>query len=169
MRIEERKEKQLRFGAENSIFMSGAIHGSLSGALDPRSKEAEKHAETYYAAVRNMKDDVKTIARNTGFSEEQVKNIKDHLFMSKHDLGKGEPEYFAPDFDITQSWQRLIDGKNIEPHDIILLQHELLEREYMSKGFTQEAAHRKTEEEFNYAKPVKERYRNGLARKDEKR
>jgi hypothetical protein len=151
------EEKQLRFGAENSIFMSGAVHGSLSGALNPYSEEATKHAEAYYGLVRSMKDDVKAIAKNTGFNVVQVKNIKEHLFLSKHDLGRGALEYFAPDFDIAQSWQRLIEGKNIEPHDIILLRHELLEYEYMSQGLSQEVAHRKTEETFNYAKLVRGR------------
>jgi hypothetical protein len=55
----------------------------------------------------------------------------------------GEPylEYFAPDYDIAQSWQRLIDGKKIEPHDYILLKHEYLERLYMKKGYRQQQAH----------------------------
>jgi len=152
-----------------TITESGGISGSLSGALDPYSEEADKHAETYYGAVRSMKDDVKTIAKNTGFSEEQVKSIKDHLFLSKHDLGRGKLEYFAPDFEIAQSWQRLIEGKNIGSHDVILLRHELLEREYMSQGLSQDIAHKKAEEKYNYANLVKERQKNGLARKAEKR
>jgi len=105
--------------------------------------------------VRSMKTDVAGIAQNTKFTEEQIKSIKNHLFMTKHDLGGDELEYFDANYEIAQSWQRLIDGRNIEPHDIILLEHELLELEYMLKGFSQEVAHRKAEEIYNYAIHIK--------------
>jgi hypothetical protein len=133
------------------IITFGGVSGSLSGALDPDSKEADEHAKRYYGLVRSMKTDVANIAQNTNFTEEQIKNVKDHLFMTKHDLGSGALEYFEENYEIAQSWQRLVEGKSIEPHDIILLEHELLEREYMMKGFSQEVAHRKAEEKYNYA------------------
>lgn len=34
-----------------------------------------------------------------------------------------------------RGWQRLIDGKNIQKHDITLLNHELLEQLLMKKGW----------------------------------
>jgi hypothetical protein len=102
-----------------------------------------------------MKNDVEAIAKNTNLNIEDVKNIKEHLFLAKHDLGDdGELSYFHPDYEIAQSWQRLIDGRSIEPQDITLLKHELLEREYMLQGFDQNSAHRKAEEKYNYAKLV---------------
>jgi hypothetical protein len=135
----------------DTFIESGAVSGSLSGALDPNSKEANEHAKRYYGLVRSMKTDVANIAQNTGFTEEQIKDVKDHLFMTKHDLGSDKLEYFEENYEIAQSWQRLIEGKAIEPHDIILLEHELLEREYMLQGFSQDVAHRKAEEKYNYA------------------
>ena len=68
----------------------------------------------YYAAVRKMTNDYQRIAKNTGFNENEVKQIKDFIFMQKHDLGNAKLEYFYPSYEMAQSWQRLIDGKNSE-------------------------------------------------------
>jgi hypothetical protein len=45
----------------------------------------------------------------------------------------------------------------IQPHDLILLEHEYAEYSFMQEGMTQFEAHRKAEEKFNYAKALKER------------
>lgn len=140
---------------KNSDTITGKV---ISGALNPYSEEAEKHAAQYYAAVRKMKTDVQRISKNTGFSEEDVNQIKNHVFLEKHDLGGSEPEYFYPSYAMAQSWQRLIDGKNIQKHDITLLKHEKMESDLMKKGYSQEKAHRTTEQKHNYAKESKEYY-----------
>lgn len=101
---------------KNSIIKSGAV----SGARNPHSKEARAHAERYYGLVRSMKTDVSRIAKATGFAEEDIRAIKYYIFMEKHDLGGKEPEYFAPDYMMAESWQRLIDGKP-ELHDITII------------------------------------------------
>ena len=78
--------------------------------------------------------------------------------MTKHDLGNGILEYFFPDYEIAQSWQRLMDSKmDIQPHDLILLEHEHAEYLYMKQGMTQEQAHHEAEKKYNYAKALKER------------
>ena len=99
-----------------------------------------------------MKTDVKRISQNTDFSEEDISQIKNHVFMEKHDLGGVEPEYFYPNYEMAQSWQRLIDGKNIQKHDITLLNHEKMESNLMKQGYSQEKAHSMTEKIYNYAK-----------------
>jgi len=138
---------------------SGIINtGAISGALNPYSEAAEKHATQYYEAVRHMKTDVKHISKNTGFKEDDVYKIKEHIFLKKHDLGGNEPEYFYPSYEMAQSWQRLIDGKNIEKHDITLLQHEIMERNLMEQGYSQFEAHNITEKKYNYGKEAKEYY-----------
>lgn len=135
------------------------IHsGAFSGALNPNSKEAAKHAVRYYESVRKMTTDCEAISKKTGRSESFVREAKNHLFMTKHDLGNGKLEYFFPDYEIAQSWQRLMDANmDIQPHDLILLEHEYAEALYMKQGFSQSEAHKKAEEEFNYAKALKER------------
>lgn len=132
--------------------------GAVSGALDPDSVRAQQHADRYYESVRHMTGDVDKIAKNTGISKEEISEIKDFVFMQKHDLGNGVLEYFAPNYAMAESWQRLIDGKNIQKHDITLLRHEQMERSLMRQGFTQEKAHRLTEQRFNYKKESEEYY-----------
>lgn len=139
--------------AESGIIVSGAI----SGALNPESKRALEHAERYYESVRHMTNDVNRIAQNTGFSVDLIAQIKDFVFMQKHDLG-GKIDYFYPSFEMAQSWQRLIDGKNIQPHDITLLNHEKMERELMQQGYSQDEAHTITSEKYNYSREAEEYY-----------
>ncbi len=132
--------------------------GNVSGAItDPESKRAKKHAANYYGLVRTMSSDVSRIAKNTGFSEHEIGEIKKHIFLEKHDLGEAEPQYFAPDFAMAQSWQRLING-NPEPHDITLLKHEQMERRLMQSGLTQDEAHSLASQQFNYRIEVEEYY-----------
>lgn len=133
----------------------GSISGAISGALDPDSSKANEHAERYYESVRKMSSDCKHIAENTGFSEEEIKRVKNFIFLEKHDLGGSEPERFYPDYDMAQSWQRLIDGKNIQPHDITLLRHELMEDDLMKKGLTQKEAHKQAEHKYHYGEECK--------------
>ena len=138
---------------KNSIIKSGAI----SGARNPSSKEAREHAERYYGLVRSMKTDVARISETTGFAEEDIQTVKSYIFMEKHDLGGAELEYFAPDYMMAESWQRLIDGKP-ELHDITLLNHEIMERDLMKKGIPQNEAHIKASGKYNYAKEAGEYY-----------
>lgn len=46
---------------------------------------------------------------------------------------------------------------DIQPHDLILLEHEHAEYLYMKQGMTQEQAHHEAEKKYNYAKALKER------------
>lgn len=131
--------------------------GVVSGALNPDSERADEHAQRYYAAVRKMKTDVLKIAQNTGFSSELVQFIKDFIFMEKHGLGD-RTDYFDPDYKMAESWQRLIDGKDIKPHDLTFLKHEQMERELMKQGYSQAEAHKITSKTYNYAKEAYEYY-----------
>ena len=47
---------------------------------------------------------------------------------------------------------------NIQPHDYILIEHELLEMKYRDEGFSQEIAHNKTNKLYNYADGVNNYY-----------
>ncbi len=127
----------------------------VSGALDPNSKKASKHAEQYYESVRKMKTDYKKIALNTGYSEELIKKIKYYSFIKEHDLitGKGK---FYPDYHMAQSWQRLIEGKNIQKHDLLLLEHEMYELILVENGVSQIEAHNTTNKIYNYTKGCEE-------------
>ncbi len=72
--------------------------------------------------------------------------------MDIHDLGGGRISRFDASFEMAQSWQRLIEGKNIQPHDLTLLRHEIMEKQLMDSGYTQDEAHTLTSQIYNYAK-----------------
>ena len=143
---------------QNSAGSGRMYSGAVSGGLDPDSKQAEKHADRYYDLVRNMTTDVQHIAENTGFDEELIRSIKNFVFLEKHDLGDGRYDRFDSSYMMAQSWQRMIDGKNILPHDITLLNHEEMERELMQQGYSQEEAHRITSEKYNYEMEARKYY-----------
>ncbi len=146
---------QKEYNPENEATIK-AVTGARITNIDGGS--AKKHAEKYYGLVRSMKTDVERIANNTGFSKNDIKKIKDYLFTDEHDLGSGEPRRFTPDFAIAQSWQRLIDGKNIQNHDLTLLNHEILEKQLMKDGLTQDEAHKMASKQYNYQEEVNKYY-----------
>ena len=154
-------------GKEINGKIKNNTSGAVSGALNPDSKEAQNHANMYYESVRHMKTDYKRIAQNTGFSERDVEEVKRYVFLEKHDLGGEEKEYLYPDYEMAQSWQRLIEGKNIQEHDIILLNHEIMERKLVNQGYTQAEAHTITEQKYNYAEGVK-KYHGRIERDSKK-
>lgn len=131
-------------------MITGISFGAVGGALDPESKEAQEHAERYYNLVRSMTTDVRRIAKNTGYSEQEISQIKRFVFLERHDLGDGKIERFAACYEMAASWQRLIDGKNIQEHDLTLLRHEIMERALMLEGISQHDAHIRTSRVYNY-------------------
>lgn len=135
-------------GGESGIINTGAV----SGALNPMSKQAEQHAVRYYESVRHMKTDTLKISKSTGISKEKLDKIKNHVFVNEHELLDGKRR-FDPDYEIAQSWQRLING-DYKEQDIVLLKHEYAELRYMEKGFSQKEAHIKASRKYNFAKYV---------------
>ena len=135
------------------------IAGGISGGIsDPNSLRAMAHAELYYEEIRNNHSDVKRIAANTGFTSEQILLIKNYLFVDAHELDGGFKR-FDVSFEIAESWRRLaFDPDNIQPHDITLLNHELMEMRLMNDGSTQDEAHTITSRKYDYAKESAEFY-----------
>ena len=136
--------------------------GGITGALNPNSERAMLHAERYYSEVRKMNTDCESIAKNVGWTKESISKIKDHLFYRKHNLGGTEPEHFDADYDIAITWQNLIEGKNIQEKDIVLLKHEYLELHIMkNKNISYAEAHKLAEKKHNYSAALKE-WRNNI-------
>ncbi|MCH5187924.1 MAG: hypothetical protein J1F63_05930 [Oscillospiraceae bacterium] len=147
-----------RSGVDNN-GKSGIIKmQAVSGALSPNSDRAQKHAAQYYEAVRHMKTDSHRISENTDYTVDEIQAVKEYVFLTKHDLGGNEKEFFFPSFEMAQSWQRLIDGKDIQPHDLTLLKHEMMEMNLIQQGYSQDEAHRRTSELYNYKKESDEYY-----------
>ena len=127
-----------------------------SGAI-PRDdlSRMDAHAERFYEEIRKRTSDVAAIARNTGIPAGDVARVKQHIFVDTHDLGDEAPERFTPDYDMAISWQRLIEGANIQEMDIVLLRHEMLEQEFMARGEPYFEAHKKAEAVHNYTQHIK--------------
>lgn len=85
----------------------------------------ERYARQYYDLVRNRKDDVGKIAKNTGYATEVIQRIKNHVFFDEHILESGTGR-FDSEFRQALAWHRLTEGEFIEP-DLVFLSHELLE------------------------------------------
>lgn len=140
--------------------------GAQSGALNPDNEKdrerTERHAKITYERIRRTNGDIKKIAKVTGFSEEDIERIKNHMFFNEYEL-EGGKHRFDPDFYQAQSWDRLQRGEPIEA-DLILLRHEKIEEELMRNGLGYEEAHETANKTANYAKAVEE-YNNGKVKK----
>ncbi len=112
-------------------------------------------ADEAYDAIRESTTDVQSIAENTGFREENIQNIKDHLYNNEHLLDRyvdyGIPATmgrFDSDISIAESWSRLENG-TFTNEDIQLLKHETAEAWYMQKyGPSYSAAHEAAQMRF---------------------
>ncbi len=133
------------------------VTGAISGALDPSSKEADEHAERYYGLVRSTSADIDAIAENTNIERQTILAVKNYLFVDEHDLG-GALKRFDPNYEISQSWQRLWQGKHILKHDLTLIKHEEYEGELLSTGIPQGRAHIMASRRYNYAQEVRDYY-----------
>lgn len=135
------------------------ISGGISGAIsDPLSPEAQEHAIKYYEEIRHRTDDIMKIATYTGYTPEQILKVKNYLFIETHILSTGIKRFDAS-FEIAESWQRLADMQEyIQPHDKLLIPHELMEMELVTKGVSQAEAHNKTCKEYDYPRATNEFY-----------
>lgn len=103
--------------------------------------------------MRNSNIDiiVEKLAKNGGISLKAAREVYLHVFIEEHDLEDGIRR-FDPSYDIAQSFQRLLDDKNIQKHDLILLRHERLEYGLMKRyDLKYQTAHDITARKYNYA------------------
>jgi SPP1 gp7 family putative phage head morphogenesis protein len=137
---------------QSDIIQLGAITGAYNSKNDPDGSKRDQHAKTYYASMRNSdkEDIVSTISKNANVDAESVSKMYDHLFINKYDLEKGHTT-FDEDYDISQSIQRLREGKNIQEHDRLLVMHEAIEYDLMNnKGLPYAEAHDIANKKYNY-------------------
>jgi len=105
----------------------GFISSFTGGKLDEYINRWEIYAPQSYEKIRKS-DDVLTIAKNTGFSENKIKRIKEHIFFQQHQLDDSI-RIFDPDPDIADAWLRLQTG-DYKNEDIKLLEHEYFESRF---------------------------------------
>ena len=153
-----KKAEKLEKLRRSDILISGARITDLNSA------EADEFAEMYYEEIRHFSTDSKKIADNLGKEESDIRKIKAYLFEddSLIDPDTGESRQFDPDCAIAQSWQRLMNGKDIKLHDKTLIEHELLEMKIKQEnpGIDHVNAHELASEKYNYPKEALEYYGN---------
>lgn len=99
----------------------------------------QSYLEKEYIKIRGYGfDDIPTIAKNTGLSEQDLIKLKEHVFMNTHKLSvKGSPLeelYFQADSEIAYAWKRALEGdlsSDEKEWFKQLLNHELKESTYM--------------------------------------
>lgn len=109
----------------------------------------------------SRRDDVKAIAFNSGFSEQDIKQIKRHIFFNKHQTYDGYKTLY-PDYDMAVASNRLYKGEQLE-RDVLLLHHELLESTLEKKyNLTIAEAHRRAKEKYDWEKKLLEDLKEGM-------
>lgn len=136
---------------------------ALSGAIRGDDKRMDEHAVRYYEAVRKMHRPtvVAAIERESGITKEEAERAFSHLFIEEHDLGENGVRRFYEDYEISQSMQRILQGRGICQHDRLLFQHELVESIYMARGIPQGQAHDQANLLYNYQEALFEWLKRG--------
>ena len=149
--VDEREQKRYN----RVMKSSGAVYGAWNDRNDPYNKERDRHAQEFYESVRNRnkQHEIVKVSNNSGLSQSDVERIYNHIFINEYDLEDGRKR-FDPNYDMAESWRRLseIGGKNIQPHDLVMLNHELMEHDLMAKGMKYDEAHELTNKTYNYQK-----------------
>ena len=136
-----------------------------AGLKDKSWQARDAYAETYYETIRNRREptDISKIANNTDFSRDEIRSIRNHIFINEHDLYEGERGQLATDWRIAQAWQRMEQGwqgngmRQYHDVDILLLRHELEELTLMAdRGYTVEEAHRFAKKKYPWDIAIKE-------------
>jgi hypothetical protein len=137
--------------AANSFNNLGHEAGSASapaGWTGARYIESSSQkAQDLYAAIRANTGDISSIARNTGINEAVIAQVKNHLFMSEHDIPIGPNRIahgnFTPDEHLAELWTgaergTLSEGGSAEFRS--LLSHEYVKSRLMESGMPYRSA-----------------------------
>ena len=135
----------------------GAL-GAWNDENDPNMARRNAHAKLYYEALRRSKRApiVEKLSKHGGISQKSAQKVFDHVFINEYELD-GVRKRFDASYDMAQSFQRLLSGKDIQPHDFILLRHERLERELMVRyNKDYDRAHALTNSKHDYGRAADE-------------
>lgn len=144
--------RRMQRSGQQDVWRAVRQSGAITRKNDPDGKRRFEHAVRYYKQVRNRdpKREIDAVSKNSGIGRDLVETAYRHVFIEKHDLSGGHRR-FDPDYDMSQSWQRLREGKEVLPHDVVLIRHEAAEAEYMKGGMSYEDAHAKAcKDGYNY-------------------
>lgn len=134
--------------------------GDSGGILDKSIEKQEAYAKSVYTKIRNIseKEDIEKVAKSSGLDYNSIKEIRDHVFVNKHQLSNGFKR-FAEDVNIANAWEALEQGRP-KSTDILLLRHELEELTLMKeKGYDYEKAHWTSNLKYPWQFKVDEKYK----------
>ncbi len=133
---------------------SGAVDKILSKISVEEFLRLENLAEKMYDGFRIANDDFAKIASKVKFNADDLKAIKEHLFLKEHKFADGSVRKFDANYWQAEAWERITKGNPIES-DFTLLKHELFELNYMKKNNAPyEVAHKKANELHNWSMEV---------------
>lgn len=113
--------------------------------------------KTLEEEMRNRKQGyiIKKMSKNANISENAAKDIYQHIFIKEHIFQDGSVKRFDPDYHMAELFRRILEGKDIKPHDIVMLKHEKLELSLMKKyNMVYEEAHSLAETKYSYNKAL---------------
>lgn len=126
---------------------------------DPEDKRDVAAAEEYRKISR--RNDIERIAKNSGFTADEIRQVKRHIFFNKHKTYDGYKMLY-PDYDMAVAWKRLYEGTQ-EERDILLLQHELLESKFEKEyDLTISEAHKMAKKEYDWEAKLLEDLEGGM-------
>lgn len=145
---------------EESVKQSGAIRKDMEHVQNFEAlTDKENKAKKIYLELgqRDANFAGKIIAKVGNISDTEGKQVFNHIFRNKHKFddeisGEIYEDYFDPDYDMAQSFLRILNRQNVLERDIILIKHELLESNLMKENstLTYKEAHKITNQQFNY-------------------
>lgn len=140
-----RKRTRIQTGGKESTGGKWYVPYNEKDTRDAKASKAYREI--------SRRNDVRIIAENTGFSEEDIRQIKRHIFYDKHQTYDGYKTLY-PDYDMAVAWNRLYKGEYLD-RDILLLKHELLEsmleKEY---NLAIAEAHARASEKYDWAEKI---------------
>lgn len=140
----QKREAYARRKALEKATQTGGKNYMPYNPDDPRDIAAAKE----YRKI-SRRDDIDKIAKASGMSRDEVKEIRRHIFFEKHRLHESYG-LLHPDYDMAVAWKRLSEGRP-EERDILLLKHELLESRYEKEyNLTIAEAHKRAKKEVNW-------------------
>ena len=103
-----KRYKSIENSADSDTIKAGVKSGALTSKNDPDFKRRDSFAEMYYRQVlgRKREYEIRAVAKNSGFSTEDIDKVFSHVFEKKHLFADGTIHKFSPDYDMAQSWIR---------------------------------------------------------------
>ncbi len=145
---------------EENVKQSGAIRKDMEHVQNFEAlTDKENKAKKIYLELgqRDANFAGKIIAKVGNISDTEGKQVFNHIFRNKHKFddeisGEIYEDYFDPDYDMAQSFLRILNRQKVLERDIILIKHELLESNLMKENpdLTYKEAHKITNQQFNY-------------------